>query len=164
VTLAAWGYSGPWGERRGYDTVVQAANGFAHQAHGPRPLLTPCSAQDYVSGYLLALGTMVALHRRAAEGGSWMVRTSLARTGEWIRAHGETPEAEWSALPNELPTETLDGLINDHVSPLGTLTHLGPVVRMSKTPPHWSRPAVPLGYHRAEWPSAHMAAAAGTGA
>jgi hypothetical protein len=27
------------------------------------------------------------------------------------------------------------------------------VVRFSETPPRWSRPSVPLGYHKPEWPA-----------
>ena len=44
------------------------------QGAGEVPKLLPCSAIDYVSGYLMALGAMVALARRAQEGGSWLVR------------------------------------------------------------------------------------------
>ena len=40
----------------------------------------------------------------------------------------------------------------DVESPFGRVRHLGPVLRMSATPPHWSRPAVPLGSHPPAWP------------
>jgi len=36
---------------------------------------------------------MVALARRAKEGGSWMVRISLAQTGRWLVDRGEVPTA-----------------------------------------------------------------------
>src|SRR5690606_28951101 len=42
VTLSAWSHQGPWAGRRGYDTLVQAATGIAHEhgewagAGGPR--------------------------------------------------------------------------------------------------------------------------------
>ena len=63
------------------------------------------SAQDYVAGYLLAFGAMVALGRRAREGGSWLVRTSLAGAGHFIRQHGLNEPSEYAHLPAELPAE-----------------------------------------------------------
>jgi crotonobetainyl-CoA:carnitine CoA-transferase CaiB-like acyl-CoA transferase len=56
VTLSAWGHSGPWALRRGYDTIVQSANGMAWRPEGQMPAFLPVSAQDYVAGYLMAYG------------------------------------------------------------------------------------------------------------
>ena len=38
-------------------------------------------------------------------------------------------------------------------TPVGRLRHLGPVVRLSETPPRWARPSVPLGSHEPVWPA-----------
>ncbi|HEV7803050.1 MAG TPA: CoA transferase [Burkholderiales bacterium] len=152
VTLSAWGHEGVWRQRRGYDTIVQSANGMAFRGEKERPVFLPVSAQDYVAGYLLAYGAMVALGRRAREGGSWMVRTSLASAGHWIRQHGLHEPSEYAHLPVELPADELKSFLTEHDSPIGRLTHLAPVVQMSETPPRWSRPSVPRGYHRAAWP------------
>lgn len=152
VTLSAWGHAGPWSERRGYDTVVQAASGMAYHGSAAPPQFLPVSAQDYISGYLLAYGTMLALARRAREGGSWMVRTALASAGHWIRQHGLFEPAQYEALPDELPAEALRALLTEHQSPIGRLTHLAPVVQMSETPARWARPAVPRGTHPPVWP------------
>jgi hypothetical protein len=54
---------------------VLAAGGFPPAAASCVHLM-PVSAIDYVSGYLMAFGAMVALARRAKQGGSW-VGTSL---------------------------------------------------------------------------------------
>jgi crotonobetainyl-CoA:carnitine CoA-transferase CaiB-like acyl-CoA transferase len=144
VSLSAWGTSGPWQDRRGFDSIVQCVSGMADaQGAGGAPKLLPCSAIDYVSGYLMAFGAMVALARRAQEGGSWLVRVGLARTGKWIVDRG-TVDAAAAAEP-EVKTMEVD-------SPAGVITHLAPVVRLSETPPFWARPPVPLGFHRAEWP------------
>jgi crotonobetainyl-CoA:carnitine CoA-transferase CaiB-like acyl-CoA transferase len=153
VTLSAWGHEGPWRARRGYDTVVQSANGFAHHGDYERPKFLPVSAQDYVAGYLLAFGAMVALKRRATEGGSWLVRTSLANAGHFIRQHGLVEPAAYEKLPNELPADVLETLLTQHDSPIGRLTHLKPAVQMSETPARWARPAVPRGYNKPEWPA-----------
>ena len=74
VTLSAWGTQGPWRERRGFDSIVQTVSGMAYAQSGEsKPKLLPVSVIDYVSGYLMAYGAMVALARRAREGGSWPV-------------------------------------------------------------------------------------------
>lgn len=153
VSLSAWGGSGPWHRRRGFDTIVQAVSGMAQacgDAHGPRYL--PVSAIDYVSGYLMAFGAMVALERRAREGGSWQVSVGLARTGRWIADRGVLAPEIFSRVPAELPEAELDALFMETASPVGQARHLRPVAQLSETPGAWSRPPVPLGYHAAEWP------------
>ncbi len=144
VSLSAWGPTGPWKDRRGFDSIVQCVSGMAAaQGGADAPKLLPCSAIDYVSGYLMAFGAMVALARRAKEGGSWRVRVALARTGKWIVDRGLT-DASKAVEPEAATMETR--------SPAGVITHLKPVVQLSETPPFWARPPVPLGHHRAEWP------------
>jgi len=152
VTLSAWGGSGPWRERRGFDSIVQAVSGIAH-AHGDgsKPKLLPVSAIDYVSGYLMAFGATLALARRAREGGSWLVRVALARTGKWIVDLGE-PRRPWAGLPEDLPKAELDALMGEMDAPDGRIRYLKPVLQLSQTPPHWTRPPVPLGAHPPAWP------------
>jgi crotonobetainyl-CoA:carnitine CoA-transferase CaiB-like acyl-CoA transferase len=152
VTLSAWGHEGPWRERRGYDTVVQSANGLAFQGYDQKPMFLPYSAQDYVAGYVLAFGAMVALARRAREGGSWLVRLSLAGAGHWIREHGLNEPSQIASLPREYPPAELEPLLVSHDSPVGRITQLGPIVQMSETPARWARPSVPRGYHPPVWP------------
>jgi crotonobetainyl-CoA:carnitine CoA-transferase CaiB-like acyl-CoA transferase len=152
LTLSAWGHTGPWSGRRGYDTVVQGANGMAYRPGNARPEFMPVSAQDYIAGYLMAYGAMVALGRRARQGGSWMVRVSLARVGQWIRAHGMQPAGSFESCSKELAAEELRSLLMDTMSPMGRLTHLAPVVQMSETPARWERPSVPLGSSMPAWP------------
>ena len=87
VSLCAFSHVGPWASRRGFDTVVQTVSGITSRqgelfpGKTPGPQFYPVSAIDYLTGYLMAFGAMVALARRAREGGSWLVRISLAQTG-----------------------------------------------------------------------------------
>ncbi|HET7198610.1 MAG TPA: CoA transferase [Burkholderiales bacterium] len=153
ASLCAWGASGPWAARRGFDSIVQCVSGMAAASGTPeQPALMPVSAIDYVSGYLMAFGTVVALYRRAREGGSWHVQVALARVGQWIAERGVLPEAEWRRAPLELPDEELAPLLGETDSPAGRIRHLKPVLELSGTPPHWRRPPVPLGTHPPEWP------------
>jgi crotonobetainyl-CoA:carnitine CoA-transferase CaiB-like acyl-CoA transferase len=154
VELSAWGRDGPWAKRRGFDTVVQCVSGMAMiQGEGEGPRTMPVSAIDYVSGYLLAFGAMVALMRRAREGGSWRVRASLARTGKWIVDRGLLDAAAIAAVPKELPDQQIARIVTETRSPLGLIRHLAPVAQMSRTPLYWSRPPVPLGHDAPVWPA-----------
>jgi len=153
VELSAWSVAGPWARRRGFDTIVQCASGMALiQGAGREPRLLPVSAIDYVTGYLMAYGVMIALRRRAREGGSWRVRCSLARTGQWIAERGLLDAAAVADVPKELPEDKIAQLSMETVSPMGTIRHIRPVAQMVETPPRWARPPVPLGHDAAEWP------------
>ena len=154
ATLSAWGASGPWSSRRGFDSIVQTVSGMAFDSgSGSKPHYMPVSAIDYVSGYLMAFGVMVALARRVQEGGSWLVRVSLARTGRWIVDLGMQDSIAIAGLPPELSQEEIARLTMETDAPAGRIRHLRPVLSMSETPPGWTRPPVPPGYHPAEWPA-----------
>src|SRR3954451_4278228 len=92
VTLCAYGHEGPWASRRGFDSLVQNANGINHAeaeaAASTKPKPLPCQAIDHATGYLMAFGAITALARRVTQGGSWHVRVSLAQTGHWMRGLG----------------------------------------------------------------------------
>jgi len=159
VSLCAFSHAGPWASRRGFDTVVQTVSGItSRQAEvvpgkTPGPQFYPVSAIDYCTGYLMAFGAMVALGRRAREGGSWLVRISLAQVGKWIVDLGEVPESAARDAPAEFAPEELERWSMVSKTPSGQLRHLRPVVGLSETPPYWARPSVPLGYHKPEWPA-----------
>ena len=151
VTLSAWGTTGLWRERRGFDSIVQTVSGMAlAQSGASKPKLMPVSAIDYISGYLMAYGAMTALARRAREGGSWLVRVSLARTGKWIVDRGFIEN--FSGVPEEIGQAELALLIATTESSLGRIQHLRPVTALSETPPFWARPPVPLGSSPPQWP------------
>jgi hypothetical protein len=95
----------------------------------------------------MATGGMVASSRRAREGGSWLVRISLAQTGRWLVGRGEVPESTLKDVPKEIPQSDIDRWSIESDTPVGRLRHLGPTVRLSETPPRWARPSVPLGHN-----------------
>src|SRR6266702_2269322 len=142
VSLCAFSHVGPWAARRGFDTVVQNVSGITKRqgevfpgAEPGAPQFYPVSAIDYLTGYLMAFGAMVALGRRAREGGSWLVRISLAQTGRWLVGRGEVPEAELKDVPAEFTAEELARWSIESQAPAGTLRHLKPTVQLSETPP-----------------------------
>jgi len=114
VSLCAFSHVGPWASRRGFDTVVQTVSGItARQGElfpgaAPGPQFYPVSAIDYLTGYLMAFGAMVALARRVREGGSWLVRISLAQTGRWLVGWGEVPKGDLKDVPKEFTSAELE--------------------------------------------------------
>jgi crotonobetainyl-CoA:carnitine CoA-transferase CaiB-like acyl-CoA transferase len=159
VSLCAFSHAGPWASRRGFDTVVQNVSGITTRqgelfpGPEPGPQFYPVSAIDYLTGYLMAFGAMVALARRAREGGSWLVRISLAQTGKWLVDRGQVPEAQLDDIAQELYPAEIERWSIESDTPAGRLRHLGPTVRLSETAPFWARPSVPLGYHEPVWPA-----------
>jgi crotonobetainyl-CoA:carnitine CoA-transferase CaiB-like acyl-CoA transferase len=154
VTLSAYGHAGPWRERRGFDSLVQTVSGIAYEGgraaglDGPKPL--PAQALDHASGYLAAFGAMTALARRAREGGSWLVRVSLAQTGRWIDSLGRIDGA---VVPEQRLADIEDLLISSDTR-FGRVRHVAPAARLSETPPRWARPTVPLGTDAPIWTDA----------
>lgn len=86
ASLSAWTPDGPWGSRRGFDSIVQAATGIAllESADGARPGALPAQALDHAAGYLLAAGVCAALRGRREVGGTWEVGAHLARLAHWL--------------------------------------------------------------------------------
>jgi hypothetical protein len=101
----------------------------------------------------MAFGAMVALARRAQEGGSWLVRASLAQTGRWLVGRGQVPEGELTDVAADFSPAEIERWTITSDTPLGRLHHLKPVLQLSETPPHWDRPTVPGGTHKPVWPA-----------
>jgi crotonobetainyl-CoA:carnitine CoA-transferase CaiB-like acyl-CoA transferase len=148
ATLSAYGDRGAWRGKRGFDSLVQTATGFNHaeaEAAGigrPKPL--PCQALDHASGYLLAFGTMAALLRRVAEGGSWRVTVSLSATGRWLRSLGRLPDG---LTAPDLAREDIADLLETS----GSITAIRHAAQLSASPAFWVHPALPLGSSPPVW-------------
>ena len=139
VSLCAFSHKGPWASRRGFHTVVHNVSGIITRqgelfpGAEPGPQFYPVSAVDYLTGYLMAVGAMVALARRAQEGGSWLVRISLAQTDRRLVDRGEVPEAALNDVAEEIPQADIDRWSVESGTPVGRLRHLGPTVQLSET-------------------------------
>jgi hypothetical protein len=111
--LDAYGWDGPWAERRGFDSLVQMSTGIAADAGGDRPRPLPAQALDHGAGWLLAAGVARALTERARTGRAAIVRSSLVGVANHLaqrprpspgaptsfdpRAHLEVAETAWGA-------------------------------------------------------------------
>ncbi|MFD9883530.1 CoA transferase [Streptomyces alboflavus] len=135
--LSAWGTSGPWSGRRGFDSLVQVATGIAVAEGAPdAPGALPAQALDHGTGYLLAAAVLRALSERlggpaygtggvGGAGGTPVVRLALARTAAWLTG--------W-------PTYTADPWLTGTDGPLGRLRHALPPVSFDGGPVNWERP------------------------
>jgi crotonobetainyl-CoA:carnitine CoA-transferase CaiB-like acyl-CoA transferase len=147
VSIDCYGHVGPWATRPGWEQLAQTASGIATVEGSPeRPQLFPAAATDYTTGYLAALGTMLALAKRSVEGGSWWVRASLCQTARWLQRLGPTCDPAAAS-----GTGDIDRWMTTSDTPQGRLRHLRPVTDMSVTQPRWELPTVPLGSHPPEW-------------
>ena len=150
VSLSPYGETGPWANRRGFDSLVQTACGLNHQeaiaAGGSKPQALPMQILDMASGFLMAFGAQAALLKQQREGGSWHVHVSLARTAQWLREFGRVDNGF-----NE-PAPDFSGLMQTCMSGYGELTASRHSARFSHTPPGWDRPSMPPGSHALHWP------------
>ncbi|KAJ7242828.1 CoA-transferase family III domain-containing protein [Mycena haematopus] len=173
ANLTAWGWQGPWKDRRGFDSLVQTATGFnvaeaeafaefsgEEEPLQPRPL--PMQALDHAAGYLLAFGINSALCKTITEGGSWEVRVSLAAVGQWLRSLGQLQSEEaFGPAAKRFPPRVLPlhpeiaGLSIPWKSDSGRkMTALRHAAILSRTPVREgenSQAPMSLSAHSAEW-------------
>ena len=149
VSLTAYGNSGPWAGRRGFDSLVQSACGFtraeAQEAQADLPKSLPVPIFDYASGFLMAFGAQAARLRQSREGGSWHVEVSLLQTANWIRSLGRLP------IGPAINLSDIDDHLGEFPCDHGVLRGMPHAAVFSRTPPAWALPSVRPGTHPPEW-------------
>ncbi len=153
VSVNCFGTGGPFADRAGWEQVAQAVTGVC-EAQGrltgagqPRLVFAPVC--DYSTGYLAAYGAMLALARRAREGGSWKVNVSLCGAAMFVQRLGLADH--FAGAPGQLTEAELAPLYVDENAAYGPLRTLGPALRMSETPPYWDKPTPALGGDGPVW-------------
>ena len=150
VTLNAYGWSGPWRLRRGFDTLVQTSCGLADAgmrwAGSDRPFRWPFSVLDHVTGYLMAAAAVRGLTRRVQTGQGSLARLSLARTAASLIAGGEQGAQPELPFPPEGP---FDPRVASTVD--GPVRRLEWPVTLPGAPLYWERPGDPYGSSTALW-------------
>lgn len=151
VSLNAYGWSGPWQQRRGFDSLVQMSAGIAdagmQRLGRDRPVPLPLQAIDHATGYLLAAAVAMALVRRLQGLGGSAVRASLARTAHLLAGDGaDAPDPQGLAAPADADYgEALQA------TSWGPSQRLRAPVCVAGAAMHWSRPACALGTASAAW-------------
>jgi crotonobetainyl-CoA:carnitine CoA-transferase CaiB-like acyl-CoA transferase len=138
--LSAWGFTGPWAERRGFDSIVQAASGIAAveaDADGT-PGALPCQLLDHGTGYLTAAAVLDALAEQREGGGTHLARLSLARTAHWLlEGSVDSRDSRAEAPPWHEPGAAFVA----PVSADSALAAVPPPGSLAGTPLRWSRAA-----------------------
>jgi len=151
VELSAFSHLGPWECKRGFDSIVQTVSGIGREggkaADIEGMIHMPCQALDHGTGYLGAFGAMIALLRQRNEGGSWLVRVSLAQTGQWLKSLGRLDEVNSKDIPESEVTDYLQ----ETSSPFGKVSFTKPAAQLSETPAYWSLPPSPFGTFEPRW-------------
>jgi crotonobetainyl-CoA:carnitine CoA-transferase CaiB-like acyl-CoA transferase len=153
VSINCFGSGGPFASRAGWEQVAQAVTGICH-TNGERtgagqPKLVFAPVCDYTTGYLGAYGAMLALARRAREGGSYHVQISLCQSAMFVQRQGLLDS--FRDAPGKLTESELAPLMVAASTCYGDLKTLGPALKMSETTPAWSRPTPRLGGDAPAW-------------
>jgi hypothetical protein len=138
VSLDAYGWSGPWAGRRGFDSLVQMSTGIAHAgmtaAGADRPVPLPVQALDHATGYLVAAAALTGLASRRTGRGPTTARLSLARTAKLLVDARGTPLA--GPLPADPPvSDTIE------TTTWGAARRLVPPLTIAGVDYRWDRPA-----------------------
>jgi hypothetical protein len=150
VSLDAYGWTGPWAGRRGFDSLVQMSAGIAAEGmrrfgvDRPKPL--PVQALDHAAGYVMAAAALVGLRHRLTSHGAFEAKTSLARMAGLL-----TSQARAEAGASLRPPGASDFAGEREETAWGPALRLLPPLEVEGAGMAWMLPASPLGSATAEW-------------
>lgn len=152
VSLDAYGFTGPWANRRGFDSLVQMSIGIAQAgqqlAQSARPEPLPVQALDHATGYLLATAALRGLEHRVKTGKGTIARCSLARTGTLLMTTRDPSGLNRPRLAPETPDDISQTI--EHTA-WGPAHRLKWPVTVSDIAMRWSVGAGPLKRDNANW-------------
>ena len=150
VSLDAYGWTGPWLGRRGFDSLVQMSSGIAAEGMrrfgADRPTPLPVQALDHAAGYIAAAACVRGLTRRRATGAGTIARTSLARVAALLAAGPIGDPGEGMPPPDDADFETAI-----EATPWGPGHRMRPPMTIAGAPMRWDRPACELGSSAPVW-------------
>lgn len=143
ASLNAYGWAGPWRNRRGFDSLVQLSCGIAHRAapEGPAPGALPVQALDHATGWLLAAAVTRALTRRLTDSATATIHASLIGTANLLFS---LPEPDGEPEPPGIP-------LIDRSTAWGPARVVGAAGHIGSTTPRWRHQAGPLGRDEPYW-------------
>jgi crotonobetainyl-CoA:carnitine CoA-transferase CaiB-like acyl-CoA transferase len=145
-SVSAWGDSGPWRHRRGFDSIVQAVTGIAmvESSDGGRPGALPAQALDHSTGHFLAAALSHSLMRQRAHGGSWRASVALARVAQELLSSTAAGSAPTAPAPATTQTGTTSA---------GEITCAAPVLTYAGAPVAYPMLATAWGADPPAWGS-----------
>ncbi|NKB59701.1 MAG: acyl-CoA transferase [Alphaproteobacteria bacterium] len=148
VSHNAYGWTGPWADWRGFDSLVQMSSGIAQhgmaQAGAEKPVPLPVQALDHGTGYLIAASVLHALAARR-QGRVMSARLSLARTARLLTKEQTSPTED----PIQ---EGADDIASDvENTTWGPARRTGFPLMVGAIVPRWDYPATALGSAVPAW-------------
>jgi crotonobetainyl-CoA:carnitine CoA-transferase CaiB-like acyl-CoA transferase len=150
VCLDAYGWSGPWASRRGFDSLVQMSAGIADAGmrwrNADKPVPLPVQALDHATGYLMAAVAIRGVTQRQSQGNGTEARLSLARTAKLlVEADADQSKA---ALASEGSAD-----LSPTIEPTcwGQARRLNSPITIDGTAMRWDYPACELGSSEPRW-------------
>lgn len=149
VSLNAYGWSGPWSHRRGFDSLVQMSSGLAEfgmqKAGADQPIALPVQALDHATGYLMAAAVLHGLYKRR-EGVVLNAQLSLARTARLLS------EAKTTSYEPDVASVSDEDFAQDlEQTGWGTSRRLRFPMTVGDLAPVWRYPARPLRSDHPVW-------------
>ncbi|KAI1750511.1 CoA-transferase family III [Xylaria castorea] len=171
ANLSAFGPEGPWKDRRGFDSLVQACSGINVAeavayggGAGEVSRALPCQALDHGAGYLLSAGVCAAVYHREKDReagrsvGAYVVNVSLAGVGKYLRSLGQFErrsgfEGEDCTVlgRDEDKREEEGAFFETKQTPFGEMTFLKHSANVDGFEPGWDRMPSLLGSDEAVW-------------
>jgi hypothetical protein len=150
VCLDAYGWSGPWASRRGFDSLVQMSAGIADAGlrwrNADKPVPLPVQALDHATGYLMAAVAIRGVTERMVQGKGTEARLSLARTAKMLIDAGIGGASE--PLAAETPADLSPAI---EATDWGQASRVNPPITIHGTPMRWDSPARKLGSSEPHW-------------
>lgn len=151
ATLSAFGSDGPWGGRRGFDSITQTATGIVatetEAYHSPTPRSLPCQLLDHGTGFLLALGILGGLIERERSGGGHLIEASLLTTRYWLEGLGPADPTAGGHLDDA----TITRYSRTRPSGYGPVTHIRHPGSVDGLPASWDTGPSTPGQHQPVW-------------
>jgi crotonobetainyl-CoA:carnitine CoA-transferase CaiB-like acyl-CoA transferase len=150
VALDAYGWTGPWAQRRGFDSLVQMSAGIADAGmrrlgrECPTPL--PVQALDHALGYMMAAAALRGVTARLATGRGSLTHSSLARVAALLVNH--PADLAGASVTPPTPEDYADAI---EQTAWGPARRMKPPVTLAGAALSWDRPAGPLGAAEAGW-------------
>ncbi|MGO2155675.1 MAG: CoA transferase [Serratia proteamaculans] len=152
VCLNAYGWSGPWRGRRGFDSLVQMSCGLAESGmawkNAAIPVPLPVQALDHATGYLMAAAVLHGLRQRLQQGTGYSARLSLARTAQLL---SDYPYPQHYPLTPLAAVTPADENLETELTHWGPAQRLLPPLQLTGTALLWALPAAHLGSSQPEW-------------
>ena len=150
VSLDAYGWTGPWSDRRGFDSLVQMSCGIAEAgmrwANSDKPTPLPVQALDHATGYLMAAAVIKAINQAINGKGVGKARLSLASTAELLMGYAQ---ADVDLLVSEVNQR--DFIRQVEITPWGKANRLKSPLRITDVSIGWELAANNLGTSPASW-------------